>query len=361
MSAALSFLDAPTALEGDWPSAEHFLGGSGIIADILDGKLVVWGGEQQQDDRSIKALPNEAVYTYDLAHQSFRDGNITGTWKRMMATGRVHSSSIHATSVLCDNILYIFGGKKGDSELTDYLSTLSSSGRFERLRPKGDVRPPPTYRAGGWSYGGRIYFLGGLVHRIDETRPGDYVKCWSEFYTKDLYQYDPVRNEFFLLATTGVGPSPRSDFGVAIIDDQVYVHGGHSGPVGRPLSDFFVLDMKSLRWTVIKETGFSSRIDGHSLSTISASQLLLIGGISRRRCGSSSSTASWKVFNVNEAEWSEEEPLSPTFGFGGALMSHRAVTRQEENGVTVICVGGRLGSYYDFKHPDHMAVLEFPP
>ena len=123
------------------------------------------------------------------------------------------------------------------------------------------------------------------------------------------------------------------------------------------VNDFFVLDLKSLpapAWTEIEATGVSSGIADHTLSPISSSQLLFVGGVGSRRV---------QVFNIEKSEWSEEKPLPAEMtGEHGWLMHHRAVTWQTENGVIVFCVGGEVknmeyGKYG--KYSNHIAVFEF--
>ena len=146
---------------------------------------------------------------------------------------------------------------------------------------------------------------------------------------------------------------PRVEFGIATIGNQVYVHGGINS-TGR-LNDFLMLDMSDkncLSWTVIHDSGFTKGICSHTLSPISATRLLLVGG-------QSSDKISNKVrsFDVQTSEWQDEEPLPAEFGgSGGGLSCHSAVALQNGNRAMVICLGGYVDRSRK-KHPNHIGVF----
>ena len=85
-----------------------------------------------------------------------------------------------------------------------------------------------------------------------------------------------------------------------------------------------------------------------TLSPISSTELLLVGGGGEYRKFISDEV---KIFDSEKNEWRDQHPLPYEFvGRKGGLLEHRAVSSQNENGATVICLGGFV---------DHMAVFEY--
>jgi len=280
-----------------------------------------------------------------LDAHSFSDGEVSGTWEVIKATGDIHPGCYWAVSVVCDEIVYIFGGD------TNALSTLSSSGRFERLSPTGDV-PSPRREHRGWSYLDEIFILGGLVLRVDETRMSNFVELMpGQYYNNDCYRYNTKSNEFSRVLTTGEGPTPRTGFGVARLDDCVYTYGGVCDGVG--LNDLRVLNLRRLEWSKIDGAGFSTALCGQTLSPISRTQLMMVGG----NPGGGLSNKVW-VFDAAKSVWKEDEPLPAEFGgSGGGLKCHRAVEIPKENGVFVLCIGGYVDAGLK-KHPEHFILYD---
>jgi len=337
-----------------WDTATRFPGGEGfIIAAVGKGKVFLWGGGHMQDDGWFPALPTDVVYCYNLDAHSFSDGEVSGTWEVIKVTGDIHPGYMSAVSVVCDEIVYIFGGDFGFCVYTDALSTLSPSGRFKRLSPTGDV-PSPRCEHGGWSCLDEIFILGGLVQRVDETRMSNFVKdkdVPGTYFNNDCYRYNTISNEFSRVLTTGEGPTPRSGFGVARLDDCVYTYGGVCNGVA--LNDLRVLNLRRLEWSKIDGAGFSSALCVQTLSPISRTQLMMVGGNSPGGI----TNKVW-VFDAAKSVWKENEPLPAEFGgSGGGLMMHRAVEIPKENGVFVLCIGGYVDAELK-KHPEHFILYD---
>ena len=201
--------------------------------------------------------------------------------------------------------------------------------------------------------------FGGIVSKnsVEERRKEDFVE-WTQntsFYlNNDLHQYDPNSNSFTRLSTTGKRFSPRSNFGIATLGNRVYVHGGFCDSV---LNDFLMLDMSDmnrLQWTEIRDSGFPREIYGHSLSPISSTQLLLVGG--REWTGISNKV---RIFVAEKSEWKDEAPLPAEFvGRGGGLTHHRAVELRDGNSAFLICLGGFIPSFQLDPHSNHIAVFD---
>ena len=346
-----------------WRTAPRFPGGEAfIIAAVGQGKVILWGGLQRQDDGRFLGLPNDVVYCFNLDAHSFSDGEVSGSWEVIKATGDIHPGRFYAVSVVCNEIVYIFGGRIGDSVFTDALSTLSRAGRFERLSPTGDV-PSPRDGHRGWSYRDEIFILGGLVQRVDEARKSNFVeikKIPGTYYNNDCYRYKPKSNEFSRVLTTGDGPTPRIGFGVALLDDCVYTYGGHCNGIW--LNDLHVLKLNSekLEWTRIASdglTGFSMGLCYHTLSAISDTQIMMVGGDGKAGAfGNDKIMNKVWIYDAKKCRWKEDEPLPAEFGAG--LLMHQAVEIPKENGVFVLCIGGYVDTGRT-KHPEHLVLYDF--
>ena len=186
----------------------------------------------------------------------------------------------------------------------------------------------------------------------DESGKFDYVgRYLGWFSTNELYEYDPGTNTFSPVFTSGAIPTPQLGFGIAILDDRVFVHGGRCDRT--PLGDFAVLDMRTLVWTKIDDFGFSTGLWLHTLTPISSSQLLLVGG---EGSGTHASNRV-KIFDADLNQWKDEDSLPDEFcANDGGLWGHSAIGVPKENGVAVICVGGTFGFFEKF--PNHILMFD---
>ena len=90
---------------------------------------------------------------------------------------------------------------------------------------------------------------------------------------------------------------------------------------------------------------------------MSLSRLFLVGGNPGIDTDGVSNRVA--IFDVDKSEWKEDAPLSSKFsGDGGGLKHHQAFETQNENGVSVICIGGYIDVDFE-QHPDHFAIHDF--
>ena len=272
-------------------------------------------------------------------------------WEVKEISGDRHPGSINPASVVHNEAIYIFGGRTSDGNLTNALFTLTLSGKFQRVDPTGEI-PSPRRSHQGFAHEGKLYFLGGDVEEIDESRKKDFKEDDDGFiYTNELYRFDPKAKEkaFSLVPTSGDRMSPRANFGLAVVGDRVFVHGGYDGERKR---DFLVLDMRSFHWSGIEETGFSKGIAAHSLTRFSNTEMFVVGGVE----GGNTLSKKVKVFDAAKSKWQDEESLPAEFcGDEGGLVYHCAVKIPIEGSAFVFCLGGLVDSK---QHPNHMLVFE---
>ena len=135
-----------------------------------------------------------------------------------------------------------------------------------------------------------------------------------------------------------------------MLDDRLFLHGGADNV---ELKDFYALDMKTLEFTEIRDTGSATLLADHTLTRASDSEIFLVGGNSG---GSISNQV--KLFDATKFEWKEEAPLPSEFGGSdGGLKMHEAVEMSIGNRDCVICLGGYIDRSLK-THPSHMVVFE---
>ena len=317
--------------ELDLESETGFKGGDDFISEGIERRIIVWGGWKND--------PN-VVHVYDID---------TRLWTRVSAAGDVHPGSHYAASAVLDNRIYLFGGRDHEDYETNCLSVLNVTGYFLRIAVVGDS-PSPRFKAVGWTYGNHTYFGFGYsdgqhwwsVANVSKSRSsseGD-SSAWTRGIgkgrTNETWKFDPRKKSFSPLTTSGSPPEPRYWCAVARLGSKVYVLSGWSEDDG---NDFFQLDLLNMRWSRISDTGFSSETYGHSLSVISPSQLLRIGGQYSNK---------YKIFNVDNSSWTENQRLPAEVS--GQLVDdeqnnyfyhHQAVEVQTDGRVVkIICLGG---------------------
>jgi len=361
-----SLIDCPPILEEDWEkltsATARFPVGDGFVAEIVDGQLVVWGGAQEQKDGSHALLPKNVVYSFQIG-RSLHDGRIQGFWTAMRAKGDIHPGSKYAASAVSDGTLYIIGGYTNgwNRNCTDVVSTLSAEGRFSKRSPSTALTTiPPRAEHKAFVYKDKIFFLGGFVPSEYATDSNDeYVECTINpgvRYTREFYRFDPATDEIEKMSSTSSPFTPRVGFAPAILGDRLFVLGGHCNGA---LNDFLSFDMVARQWTALTKIEFAKGIRYHTITPISPTQLLLVGGENDE--GSTLSNRV-RIFDADADKfaWKEEEPLERELVGAGGLTEHKAVRTKNETGVVVLCLGGFVDAPYthSWTHPNHIAVFD---
>ena len=356
---SIRLLSLPPIFEENWDNATQFPVGYDFIGGILNNKLVLWGGLQKQRNTKEYLLPANVVYSFTPPGPR---SNAEGTWEKTLATGNVHPGRASAAFTVLNNLVYILGGQykneRGDDIFVNDFTTLSAEGNFTRLSLTGDI-PFPRIYAEAWSYNDFIFFFGGLVQKIDEKRNQDFAERekGQDYYTNETYRLHPSTNNIVRLETKGTPPSPRRWFAMAQIDHRVFIQGGfgnHDGNTYFPLSDFFALDLDTFEWSEIKPSGIPDGLRAHSLTAVSSSQLLLVGG------DDFFITDRIAMFDLDKFEWKEREHLPLQFGGKrGGLAFHQAFELRNEYGLSIICIGGYMDNNWK-QHSDHAIVFYFP-
>ena len=289
-------------------------------------------------------------------------GDIAGRWQVKEVTGDIHPGSMAAASVVegqsGNQKLYLFGGDSGIGRFTNALSTLSTSGKFQRLHPTGEV-PSERREHRGFAFEGKVHFIGGFTRQLDRLRQEDFMEK-SElsryYFTNDIYRLDPRDISFTRVSTSGARLPPRSGFGIALLDQRLFVHGGINN---QPLNDFFVLDLKSLEWTEILETGLSTPLSNQTLTRATDTEIMLVGGNRKISDTESKISNKVKIYDVGKSEWRDEAPLPTEFGGAdGGLLLHETVEMRCGSSVCLLSLGGFVDKKQGSAHPSHIAVFE---
>ena len=252
----------------------------------------------------------------------------------MEATGAIHPGVEANAFAVLNSKIFIFGGNDKRWNPTNALSTLSAYGHFERLNPEG-WSPSPRVLSQGFAYNEKFYFIGAVKQISDNA------------LTNELIEYDPISNKFNRLFINGARLSPRSRFALAVLGNQVFIHGGWGGPSIGSFNDFYVLDMDSFNLIEIHKTGHNS-IEAHVSVSLSETFILFVGGLTY------GVTNKVKIFDAKKRQWKNEEPLSSELGAG--LAWHQAISFPREDGLSVLCLGGFL-DYLWQQHPSYMVLF----
>ena len=275
-----------------------------------------------------------------------------------------HSGHLDAASVVQDGVIYLFGGFRHDKNTETYpdtnrLTSLDLNGTFRCIAITGSL-PFPRYESIAWSYAGNLYFGFGNTagdHRepgVSYIQGGTWIWGSGRGRTNQILKFDTKRKSFSLVSLSGPTPDPRWEFGVAKLDGKIYIHGGYARTY---LNDTAVnpkykannmvqLDLGQRKWADLGKFGFSDGMNWHSLSVISPSQLMLIGG--KGRGGQSDLVM---IYDTKSDSWEKGPSLPPKIFTGitnAAYHMHKAVEVREDGRVSkVVCVGGFLtqGTY----------------
>ena len=150
--------------------------------------------------------------------------------------------------------------------------------------------------------------------------------------TNEIWKLDPIEKAFSLLLfpAGSLPPPPQHECTVARLGSETAFVLCVHGRTPYALSPFlYRLDMRTLRWSEIGNADLSYSILGHSLSVISPSQLLLVGGDDFDKV---------LVFDADNSSWTVAQHLPAEIG---DVYRHRAVEVWKDGRVAkVVCLGG---------------------
>ncbi|MBL7738243.1 MAG: hypothetical protein JNK14_03430 [Chitinophagaceae bacterium] len=137
---------------------------------------------------------------------------------------------------------YVAGGSGIDGMVSEVWEYNPSSNTWRARASLPQVRSA----ASGFAFGGKGYVVNGMYY------------AYSGLH-RSLMEYDPVSNSW---ATKSTFPGPgRLDSKVFVIDDYVYIGGGHRFNPTMPFTDYYRYDPAGNNWTSVKDAPVSEFMD----------------------------------------------------------------------------------------------------
>jgi len=201
----------------------------------------------------------------------------TGKFSKLRVRGDVPPPRERASCSLIGKRIYIFGGYNRGPEL--YYNSLyifeSDSLTFTKVEPRGI---PPDRRCGHsacvidgklWIFGGR-----GKIKVSDSYFSGTRL-----IYTSDLHCYDAATNEWLRYEPRGIGPSGRALHSATVVGRKMYIFGGANTTGSRNdtsgFCDLYELDVDTMCWTECETQGTPPPpCYGHSATFVGDNKIL---------------------------------------------------------------------------------------
>jgi N-acetylneuraminic acid mutarotase len=305
----------------------------GHCAVVNEGKLIVCCGAIQNNDKSIGQ--SNAVYSFDLdKHQWAKVDLPIDSFLPATRSGAAFAQVGHK--------LYVLNGMNEDGWLSDVAALNLTTLEWEKIIPKGTA-PSPRDKLTAVAVGPVIYIFGGFgppkgvvpkmpyqhgedqeeeEHKEDsetasakksdshannndkekkedeesideedaadnegeEENPDDYESEEEPPATLfdwfgDLYAFDTRTNEWSQLSTIGTAPTPRAGYGMAALNNEIYLFGGKDKE--KRTSDLFKLDLGKMEWKKLTGSGRTPMARSFVTLTSVDNKLVLIGGINR--------------------------------------------------------------------------------
>ena len=182
--------------------------------------------------------------------------------------------------------------------------------------------------------GGRFDDAGFLGHKVNNQ----------------LIKFDPRAEEYSLETTNGCDPPPRHDFGVAQLNEKIFILGG-DGKDGKRLNDFYCLNMDTKCITEIKDCGIPRGVNNHTLSVGSSSELVLVGG----RVDGSGRPNEVLIFDVPSETWKRGQKLPREFCEKGLDVHATVEVKRGRRVKKLVVIGGWID---DGKCSDHVLMYD---
>ncbi|OVA20129.1 Kelch repeat type 1 [Macleaya cordata] len=252
---------------------------------VVGRKAYVFGGEY-----TPRVPVDNKIHVFDIENL---------TWSIADATGDVPPPRVGVTMVAVGGTIYVFGGRDSDHNELNELYSFDTCTNKWTLISSGDVGPPNRSYHSMTSDDQRVYVFGGcgVAGRLNDLwafdvkdqkwvrfpSPGENCrgrggpglavsggKIWVVYgfsgeELDDVHCFDPVKEEWTQVETTGDKPTPRSVFSTVGIGGYIFVYGGEVDPsdlghlgAGKFAGDGYVLDTEKgewKRWEDVSDSG----------------------------------------------------------------------------------------------------------
>ena len=262
----------------------------------LQNYVLVFAGKSMMEDISSKEV-RHFIWSYNL---------YTDQWRkyRIPASESTPDMVQGASAVAIGTDVFMFGGRC--PALWPYFSwnhlwklTINKNRYFRWTKiPEKANSEIPSHRSGhsAWEYKAKMWVFGGLG--IPPFLGTGYLNEHGDFtkgYNNQLLCYDSCCNTWTNPECLGAVPSPRGKHATASVRDKVFLFGGYQST---SLGDFFVMNMNSLSWTMIKTNQpHPEPRKAMSLTAVTTNHLVLYGG-----CSISCLNSTW-ILDIENEVW----------------------------------------------------------
>ncbi|XP_039996330.1 kelch repeat-containing protein isoform X2 [Xiphias gladius] len=185
--------------------------------------------------------------------------------------------------------IFVFGGSKNKKWFNDVHILDTQSWKWTMVEAQGKV-PPLAYHSCSM-FRGELFVLGGVFPRPNPEPDG----C-----SDSLYIFDPHLSIWYEPIVTGDKPSPRSGHSACVMQERkIYVFGGWDTPVC--YNDMYMLDLGLMEFSAVKTTGKApSPRSWHGSAVLSDTKFLIHGGYNGNNALSDTF-----IFDIDTNRWTE--------------------------------------------------------
>ncbi|KAM4537474.1 kelch repeat-containing protein [Odontesthes bonariensis] len=221
--------------------------------------------------------------------------------------------------------IFVFGGSKNKKWFNDVHILDTQSWKWSMVEAQGKV-PPLAYHSCSM-FRGELFVLGGVFPRPNPEPDG----C-----SDSLYIFDPNLSIWYQPIVTGDKPSSRSGHSACVMQERyIYVFGGWDTPVC--YNDMYMLDLGLMEFSVVKMSGKApSPRSWHGSAVLSDTRFLIHGGYN-----GSNALSDTFIFDIETNRWTEvtlPQLSVPRAGHSIITMEtagHRCSSKEEKDGSSV--------------------------
>jgi N-acetylneuraminic acid mutarotase len=219
------------------------------------------------------------------------------TWKQIKTCDIPPLPRDRHVAVVFNRSIFIFGGYDGFNRVNDFYEYNVDSNSWQEVIFGGREGPPtPRHSHSAVVYEDNMYVFGG----------------YDGNYKNDFYKFNFTKNQWTKIKHNDIDtwPSARYRTSCTVVDNKMYMFGGHDGQ--QQLNDFYFYDFKKKKWSLIKypKSFEPSPRDSHIL-VHSEDSIFLFGG------SSGWAKSDFYQFRISEEQW------QPIKNEGGAKPSCR--------------------------------------
>ena len=261
----------------------------GFSTAVVDDKIYLIGGTLFENGRGPFGLSTVEVYDPKM-----------NNWQKIadMPTPRAG-----AKTAVIDGTIYVFGGYSGIDNRGENFKFLDI---VEAYNPKTDTwvrkqdMPFPRINFGTGVIAGKVYVIGGFAD-FNRKMPN------SHEWTDRVEVYDPQTDTWSERAKM---LTRRDYFGVGVVNNRIYVIGGHGWPQTGNLGDSFLTVVEEYNPKINQWKKKNDILDLrlYSSTIVVGDEIYLIGGFVWQD-GLRKDPASVDVYNPKTDEWSDVPPM----------------------------------------------------